>query len=208
MTLSPKVLSSKDLAARVPAVRILDAELAPTEEHEEVDPEMEKFQALLQDYLTSKHSCHISGFPIPQYNTVNEKVVETVPAPRANKAHDKVTNPTMSASTSSAMSTTSDDYVYDIFIHRTTALPEWAQSANAATITGLPLSSDDEYDTDSESEAGDEADEDSNGESCYSLCAPSGLLNFGLLAEDYYKHDYPDEESDEEDSDFYESGQS
>ena len=35
--------------------------------------------------------------------------------------------------------------------------------ANVATITGLPLSSDDEYESD-ESEVGDEADEDSNGE--------------------------------------------
>ena len=68
MISSPKVLSSKDLAAKVPAVRILDAELAPTEEHEEVDPEMEKFQALLQDYLTSKHSYRISSFPVSQHN--------------------------------------------------------------------------------------------------------------------------------------------
>jgi hypothetical protein len=58
----------------------------------------------------------------------------------------------------------SDDYVYDIFVHRTSALPEWAQAANVATITGLPLDSDDEYDTDTDSEIGDEADEDSNGE--------------------------------------------
>ena len=67
----------------------------------------------------------------------------TTPAPKSSKA--------------------ADDYVYDIFVHRTSTVPEWAQTGNVATITGLPLDSDDEYDTDSESEIGDEADEDSNG---------------------------------------------
>ncbi|KAF7299314.1 hypothetical protein MIND_00880400 [Mycena indigotica] len=85
-------------------------------------------------------------------------------------------------------STSSDDYVWDVFYHRAATLSEWNAAANVGTLTGLPPSVTDPYDSASDSEEEDEADEDSN-------------------AEEYYKNDYPDEEdsSEEERSsdDFY-----
>ncbi|KAJ7465301.1 hypothetical protein FB451DRAFT_1488972 [Mycena latifolia] len=76
-----------------------------------------------------------------------------------------------------------DDYVWDVFYHRPATLTEWNEAANVGTLTGLPPSIADPYDSASDSEEEDEADEDSN-------------------AEEYYKNDYPDEEdsSDENDS--------
>ena len=71
-----------------------------------------------------------------------------------------------------------------------------------ATVTGLPLEFDEDDDYESESEVEDEADEDSNGMSSSLL----SLFFFGaglfvelkwFPAEDYYKNDYPDEESSE-----------
>ncbi|KIK03305.1 hypothetical protein K443DRAFT_95367 [Laccaria amethystina LaAM-08-1] len=74
------------------------------------------------------------------------------------------------------------DYVWDVFYHRPATLSEWNEVANIGTLTGLPPSFGDTYDSASGSEEEDEADEDSN-------------------AEEYYKNDYPDEEdSDSQDS--------
>ncbi|KAF9462991.1 hypothetical protein BDZ94DRAFT_1298106 [Collybia nuda] len=84
---------------------------------------------------------------------------------------------------------TSDDYVWDIFYHRPTTSSEWSQVANVGTLSGLPPSITDPYDSVSDSEEEDEADEDSN-------------------AEEYYKNDYPEEDnpSDSEGSDEFHEG--
>jgi len=84
-----------------------------------------------------------------------------------------------SGSTSALSSSSSEDYVYDIFYHRPSALADLSESANVGTVSGLPLAFDDSYDFDSDSEVEDEEDEDSN-------------------AEDFYRNDYPDEESDQD----------
>ncbi|KAJ7718127.1 hypothetical protein DFH07DRAFT_761678 [Mycena maculata] len=73
-----------------------------------------------------------------------------------------------------------DDYVWDVFYHRPATLTEWNEAANVGTLTGLPPSITDPYDSASDSEEEDEADEDSN-------------------AEEYYKNDYPDEEDPSDD---------
>ncbi|KAF8258930.1 hypothetical protein EI94DRAFT_1834689 [Lactarius quietus] len=73
------------------------------------------------------------------------------------------------------------DYVWDVFYHRAGLTNEYDAAANVATLTGLPNSLADPYASASESEEEDEADEDSN-------------------AEEYYKNDYPDEESSEYDT--------
>lgn len=67
----------------------------------------------------------------------------------------------------------SDDYVWDVFYHRPATLSEWNLAANVGTLSGLPPSITDPYETPSDSEEEDEADEDSN-------------------AEEYYKNDYPE----------------
>ncbi|KAF8916968.1 hypothetical protein CPB85DRAFT_1286963, partial [Mucidula mucida] len=65
-----------------------------------------------------------------------------------------------------------DDYVWDVFYHRPSTLSEWNSAATVGTLTGLPPSLTDPYDSDSESEVEDDADEDSNGTvpvSCWTL---------------------------------------
>ncbi|KAI6114279.1 hypothetical protein F5141DRAFT_1002502 [Pisolithus sp. B1] len=70
-----------------------------------------------------------------------------------------------------------DDYVWDVFYRRLYSLHELQSlAANVGTLTGLPALSDGGFSSPEESEEEDEADEDSN-------------------AEEYYKNDYPDEES-------------
>ncbi|KIK26653.1 hypothetical protein PISMIDRAFT_94262 [Pisolithus microcarpus 441] len=70
-----------------------------------------------------------------------------------------------------------EDYVWDVFYRRLYSLHEWQSlAANVGTLTGLPALSDGGFSSPEESEEEDEADEDSN-------------------AEEYYKNDYPDEES-------------
>ncbi|KAI0768870.1 hypothetical protein BC629DRAFT_1595974 [Irpex lacteus] len=82
----------------------------------------------------------------------------------------------VSASSSGAVdSTEDDDYVWDVFYSRPATFREfYASYSNVGTVTGLP--DDDEAGSGSDSEYDDELDEDSN-------------------AEDWYKNDYPDEES-------------
>ncbi|KAF8073646.1 hypothetical protein FPV67DRAFT_1666409 [Lyophyllum atratum] len=67
----------------------------------------------------------------------------------------------------------SDDYVWDVFYHRPATLSEWNAAANVGTLSGLPPSITNPYDSPSDSEEEDEADEDSN-------------------AEEYYRNDYPE----------------
>jgi len=100
----------------------------------------------------------------------------------------KLNDISVSASSSSVpeilppSTSSTDDYVWDVFYHRPATLTEWNEAANVGTLTGLPPSITDPYDSASDSEEEDEADEDSN-------------------AEEYYKNDYPDEDSTDDDSD-------
>ncbi|THG97934.1 hypothetical protein EW026_g4175 [Hermanssonia centrifuga] len=77
-----------------------------------------------------------------------------------------------------------NDYVWDVFYARPTSWRElYGLKHNVGTVTGLP--DDDMYGSDTDSEGDDEDDEDSN-------------------AEDWYKNDYPDEESSNYDNAFHE----
>ncbi|EDR13317.1 uncharacterized protein LACBIDRAFT_309045 [Laccaria bicolor S238N-H82] len=99
------------------------------------------------------------------------------------KIHDMDPSPVTNTSMAAPESLSSEgDYVWDVFYHRPATLSEWNEVANVGTLTGLPPSFGDTYDSASDSEEEDEADEDSN-------------------AEEYYKNDYPDEEDgDSQDS--------
>ena len=107
----------------------------------EDDPEMEKFQSLLQDYLkvhdidpsSDASASSSSGVPI------------AAPAP---------------------LPTTDDpDYVWDVFYHRAGLMDDLEElpAVNIGTLTGLPGNFDAGDSDDEESVEGDEADEDSNG---------------------------------------------
>ncbi|KAL5520099.1 hypothetical protein ACEPAG_1759 [Sanghuangporus baumii] len=135
---SPKVRSTKDVEKPSKSgIKIYDAELAPSEAPQDVDPEMEKFQQLLQDYLKVQED-------MPQITPENTN------SPRADLS------PSISG-----------DYVYDIFYYRPATLLERMNMMNAATISGLPSDFDMEDEFDSDSEIEDEADEDSNAEDYY-----------------------------------------
>ncbi|RDB17900.1 RNA polymerase II nuclear localization protein IWR1 [Hypsizygus marmoreus] len=151
-TSPPKVISAKDLPPKTlsPDVKMYDAVLAADKASAPaIDPEMEKFLPMLNDYL---------------------------------KLHDVAMEPPDKgvAGGGALSSSKSDDYVWDVFYHRPATLSEWNDAANVGTLSGLPPSITDPYDSASESEEEDEADEDSN-------------------AEEYYKNDYP-EEVEEDDS--------
>ncbi|KAL5524538.1 hypothetical protein ACEPAF_9678 [Sanghuangporus sanghuang] len=134
----PKVRSTKDVEKPSKSgIKIYDAELALSEAPQEVDPEMEKFQQLLQDYLKVHED-------IPQFTPENPNT------PRAG-----------------VPPSTSGDYVYDIFYYRPATLLERMNMTNAATISGLPSDFDMEDEFESDSEIEDEADEDSNAEDYY-----------------------------------------
>lgn len=133
-----------------------------------VDPEMEKFLPLLQEYLT----------------------VHDV-KPSISRTSESTGSLTLSVSRSSAPvaiaapgpipPSDDPDFVWDVFYHRAGLTNEYDAAAKVATLTGLPNSLADAYGSSSESEEEDEADEDSN-------------------AEEYYKNDYPDEESSDYDT--------
>ncbi|KAF8516578.1 hypothetical protein BU17DRAFT_92694 [Hysterangium stoloniferum] len=86
----------------------------------------------------------------------------------------RVNNEPSNISAGSAQSH-NDEYVWDVFYHRP-VITDWAAAANVATVSGLPATRNDDTDSGSDS-AQDEDDEDSN-------------------TEDFYRNDYPDEESD------------
>ena len=115
----------------------------------------------------------------------------------------------ISTSVSSIPSTVSSngEYVYDIFYARPSTMTEKVAAAHMAIVTGLPIEKDDDDEYSSGSEIEDEADEDSNGMliplipcipfiTCWHWCAPSLFISF--VAEDYYRNDYPEGESDED----------
>jgi len=150
----PKVLSSKDLPLTSSAsFRVYDAVLESDEPKDanmsNDDPEMEKFQSLLKDYLS---------------------VSESANALPPSQSRSLLTPSLSLASIPASVSSTSiaDDYVYDVFYHRPTTVSQWTESENMGTIVGLPsMLFDDDYELDSESEEEDEADEDSNAEDFY-----------------------------------------
>ncbi|KAJ6620737.1 hypothetical protein B0H10DRAFT_2020339 [Mycena sp. CBHHK59/15] len=156
-TSPPKVISSKDLPPKQKPTgfKLYDAVLSADQPPAaEADDEMEKFMPMLNEYL----KLHDLSAPT------------SVPS---------VTQAALASSTSST-----NDYVWDVFYHRPATLSEWNEAANVGTLTGLPPSITDPYDSTSDSEEEDDADEDSN-------------------AEEYYKNDYPDEETSDEDSDAF-----
>ncbi|PAV17210.1 hypothetical protein PNOK_0727400 [Pyrrhoderma noxium] len=159
-TIPPKVMSARDLERASSNIKIYDAVL-DNPEPETLDPEMDKFQSMLQEYLTMRDNA------IPSHRSVSS----------------------ISTSVSSIPSTVSSngEYVYDIFYARPSTMTEKVAAAHMAIVTGLPIEKDDDDEYSSGSEIEDEADEDSN-------------------AEDYYRNDYPEGESDEDsdvDSELY-----
>ncbi|KAH9043526.1 hypothetical protein EDB83DRAFT_2318014 [Lactarius deliciosus] len=98
------------------------------------------------------------------------------------------------------------DFVWDVFYHRAGLTNEIRCRRKSCDVTvgrellarrtGLPNSLADAYASASESEEEDEADEDSNGAPhSRSQSFISDYSVFGRTAEEYYKNDYPDEES-------------
>ncbi|KAJ7644344.1 hypothetical protein FB45DRAFT_897592 [Roridomyces roridus] len=150
-TSPPRVISAKDLPPKAPQNKGFKLyDAVLSPEKPAKDEEMEKFLPMLNDYLK-----------------LNEI--------------DLATSSSLASSLHSSASTSAtDDYVWDVFYHRPATLTEWNEVANVGTLTGLPPSLTDPYDSASDSEEEDEADEDSN-------------------AEEYYKNDYPDEEDSSDD---------
>lgn len=108
----------------------------------EDDPEMEKFQSMLQGYLkvhdidTSAEASGSSSAGVP--------IAAPAPLPP----------------------TDDPDYVWDVFYHRAGLMDddlEELPAVNVGTLTGLPGNFDAGDSDDEESVEGDEADEDSNG---------------------------------------------
>ncbi|TFK40710.1 hypothetical protein BDQ12DRAFT_679898 [Crucibulum laeve] len=166
----PKVVSEKELRAKASTVDFKMYDAIPQEKPSkapEVSSEMDKFLPMLNDYL---------------------KIHDITPSPSIAAATSSTITPdskepdaaSMVVSPAPTISSTGDDYVWDVFYHRPATLSEWNEAANVGTLTGLPPSFGDGYDSVSDSEEEDEADEDSN-------------------AEEYYKNDYPDGDSSDSD---------
>ncbi|THH21575.1 hypothetical protein EW146_g48 [Bondarzewia mesenterica] len=162
----PQVMSAKELERQQQQTfklydAVLASEAVPSQPPSEMDPEMEKFQSLLKDYLTV-HDITPDIPPTPASNLPASGAtlvpVQIPPPPRPSEDRD---------------------YVWDVFYHRTGASKGYENAVNVGTLTGLPASFTESYSSGSESEEEDEADEDSN-------------------AEDFYRNDYPDEETDSE----------
>ncbi|KJA14316.1 hypothetical protein HYPSUDRAFT_150581 [Hypholoma sublateritium FD-334 SS-4] len=158
-TAPPTVYSSKELEARKNArdFKMYDAvpSSAPTPMAVDEPSDMDNFLPMLNDYLSMHDSEPTSRIPLQKSSAATTSLKSKIPSPVCDE----------------------DDYVWDVFYHRPATLSEWnAVANNVGTVTGLPPSFGDTYDSASDSEEEfDEADEDSN-------------------AEDFYKNDYPDEE--------------
>ncbi|KAI0073478.1 hypothetical protein K474DRAFT_1557174, partial [Panus rudis PR-1116 ss-1] len=118
----------------------------------QVDPEVEKFLPLLQEYLKVTDQ-------LPQFAEQTDSNV----SPNANGNGGQDTN--------------NEDYVWDIFYSRPASYKELFDSLNVGSVSGLPHSAMGYLDSDSDDDMDEEEDEDSN-------------------AEDFYKNDYPDSDSD------------
>lgn len=167
------MISSGAKASKTPGLsfKIYDAVIDSNASESNADPEMEKFESMLRDYLTG-----ISIFSLPSWY----KLIFCI-----------VNDPTETTEDSStaADSSLEDDYVYDIFYYRRRlAASELAAAPAIATVKGLPSNSDDEGFS-SESEIEDEADEDSNGECVIEylflpfFTGTNTMLSWGLLQE-------------------------
>ncbi|KAH7925892.1 hypothetical protein BV22DRAFT_1119255 [Leucogyrophana mollusca] len=143
-----------------------------------VDTDMENFLPMLQDYLNLQDIPTSTSF---------------ANAPTIGLPSD---------------SSTSADYVWDVFYRRPATLNEWTAAANIGTLTGLPPSITDPYDSDSDFEEEDEADEDSNGWYPFPPSLPHIIRVWTFTAEEYYKNDYPEDEGsdDSEGSDMFHEG--
>ncbi|KAI0299584.1 hypothetical protein BC826DRAFT_995379 [Russula brevipes] len=117
-----------------------------------VDPEMDKFLPLLEEYLT------IRDIKPPGVRVADSTGSLT---PSGSRSFAPVPN----AVPASFPLSDDPDYVWDVFYHRAGLLNDHDAAANVATLTGLPESLGDAYASASESEEEDEADEDSNGTS-------------------------------------------
>ncbi|KAK0463951.1 uncharacterized protein EV420DRAFT_1303814 [Desarmillaria tabescens] len=151
-TSPPEVISTKELPPKQtnPNFRVFDAIPEDNPSSHEMDRQLEKIMPMLKAYLNGASLDTFSCFLRLNFSLVDDAAASE-PAPE------------------------SSDYVWDVFYHRPSTLSEWNEAAAVGTLTGLPPSLTDPYDSDSDSEIEDEADEDSN-------------------AEEYYKNDYPDEE--------------
>ncbi|KAF4617307.1 hypothetical protein D9613_006005 [Agrocybe pediades] len=168
----PKVLSAKELAQKktAPDFKMYDAVPEDTQQQNmavDTPSEMDKFLPMLNDYLR-----------------IHDMPTDQPPKKPSNSVANNVNSVEPNVTQAPKKPSTDDDYVWDVFYHRPATLSEWNAVANVGTVTGLPRSFGEEYDSASDSEEEmDEADEDSN-------------------AEEYYKNDYPeDEDLEPEDSD-------
>ncbi|TCD62096.1 hypothetical protein EIP91_007471 [Steccherinum ochraceum] len=156
----PKVVAYKDLVAQdsQPSFTMYDAVPSTSSlasaPADETDHEVDKFLPMLKEYLR-----------------VND-ISSSTPLP--------------SSTSLAAVATPGDEYVWDVFYQRPTTFQELydepsLNNINIGTVTGLPPEAN-IWDSDSDSEYEDEADEDSN-------------------AEDWYTNDYPDEEESDDSND-------
>lgn len=118
----PKVVSHKELLNRTQGVQCYDA--VPVNEPEDAQAEVEKFIPLLEEYLKrtlktvsrAKHTINICLFSFSWYINLVSDIQPT---------------------TSGASST--NDYVWDIFYHRTSKSTDWNKiSQNIGTLYALP----------------------------------------------------------------------
>ncbi|KAF7799396.1 hypothetical protein EIP86_010629 [Pleurotus ostreatoroseus] len=139
---SPKVHSMKDLQKA--SFKMYDAvpssdSLASSATPMAIDPEIEKFLPMLQDYLK-----------------INE-IDTSIAVPPAKKPETDEPVKTQGKD---------EDYVWDVFLSRPAHAQDINRlAANIGTVTGLP--EDGIYASDSDSEEDDEDDEDSNAEDWY-----------------------------------------
>ncbi|KAI0030269.1 hypothetical protein K488DRAFT_72333 [Vararia minispora EC-137] len=171
------------------AVPMAAGTVAPVSPVSQEDPEMENFLPLLQAYLkvndiepVADHSTARAPFNLavtppalsPPRVHPNEPQLSHIPTPG---------EPVVVHAPAPPLPTDDPEYVWDVFYHQAGLADDYEEmpNANIGTLTGLPASFDDPFSSDEESEPEDEADEDSNVTS----------------AEEYYKNDYPDEESDD-----------
>ncbi|KAH9172632.1 hypothetical protein EDB89DRAFT_1964059 [Lactarius sanguifluus] len=117
-----------------------------------VDPEMEKFLPLLQEYLTI-HDIKPSTSRTSDSGSLTPSGSRSAPVPVSAPAPIPPRD--------------DPDFVWDVFYHRAGLTNEYDAAAKVATLTGLPNSLADAYASASESEEEDEADEDSNAEEYY-----------------------------------------
>jgi hypothetical protein len=120
----PKVISAKDVVPKTKdtGFKLYDAVLSADKTPTAVaDEEMEKFMPMLNEYLKRRSfgSCeyNYSKFPVNDISASASvsSVAETLPP-------------------SESLSSSTDDYVWDVFYHRPVTLTEWNEAANVGTL--------------------------------------------------------------------------